>query len=587
MRHKPPKDIREFLALLKQKDELCEIDVPLSPNLIIPEVHRRVIERGGPALLFNKVLGSRYKLTTNLFGTEERVRMAFGTEPIKFVEELVALVHQMPPTFGKLWNKRSSLKRLIGLGTKNTWCQPPVLQAVDSPSRLEELPLTVSWPEDGGAFVTLPLVYTQDPDTGVPNLGMYRIQRYDNQTTGLHCQIGKGGGFHLSKALEQRRTLPVTITLGGPPALILAAIAPLPENVSELMLASFVLGSKLATTKHAATPYPIFADAEAVMIGNVNPLERRPEGPFGDHYGYYSLQHDYPVFHCSHLVRREDPIIPATVVGKPRQEDYYIGNYLQRLLSPLFPLVMPSVRKLWSYGETGFHALAAAVVRERYSREACAAAMRILGEGQLALTKFLFVTDALIDVENIREVLSHVLARADFSRDLFIISNLSLDTLDYTGPKVNEGSRGFLLGLGEKRRELPTMFNRSLPGGSRNAQVFCPGCLLVDGPTFSNDRAYPQQLASCESIRDWPLVILVDRLPNKPMTDQDFLWTVFTRFEPAADIFAQSTQSVRYHHALTPPIVIDARMKPWYPGVVEPDVETVRTVDKIWSQLGL
>ena len=254
------------------------------------------------------------------------------------------------------------------------------------------MPALQLWPEDGGPFVTLPLVYTEHPDGHGHNLGMYRMQVHGPATTGMHWQIGKGGGFHYQLAEQRGQALPVTVFLGGPPALMLSAIAPLPENVPELLLASLIAGRRLPLVEGAA-PHPLVADAEFALIGEVAPHVRQPEGPFGDHYGYYSLQHDYPVFNVRRLAHRHDAIYPATVVGKPRQEDFFIGDLLQDLLSPLFPLVMPAVSQLWSYGETGYHSLAAAVVKERYRREAMSSAFRILGEGQLSLTKFLLLTD--------------------------------------------------------------------------------------------------------------------------------------------------------------------------------------------------
>ena len=222
---------------------------------------------------------------------------------------------------------------------------------------------------------------------------------------------------------------------------------------------------------------------------------RRPEGPFGDHYGYYSLKHDYPVFEVDRVFRRRDAIFPATVVGKPAQEDFYIGDYLQELLSPLFPVVMPSVVDLWSYGDTGFHSLAAAVVKDRYGREAISSAFRILGEGQLALTKFLLLTDVRVDLKDFRALLETVLARCRFETDLFVVSNLAMDTLDYTGPKVNEGSKGVLAGLGAPIRDLPREFRGALPAGARAAAVFCGGALCVSGPSWNEDRDFASRLA--------------------------------------------------------------------------------------------
>src|SRR6185295_1080152 len=227
------------------------------------------------------------------------------------------------------------------------------------------------------------------------NLGIYRMQLHGPKSAGMHWQIGKGGGSHYAVAEARGQALPVTVFLGGPPALMLAAVAPLPENVPEILLASLIAGERIPQVTGSG-PHPLVAMAEFALMGEVAPGVRRPEGPFGDHYGYYSLQHDYPVFSVQRVGHRADAIFPATVVGKPRQEDFYIGDLLQELLSPLFPLVMPAVERLWSYGETGYHSLAAAVVKQRYKREAMASAFRILGEGQLSLTKFLLVTDRYV-----------------------------------------------------------------------------------------------------------------------------------------------------------------------------------------------
>ena len=460
----------------------------------------------------------------------------------------------------------------------------PVVDVVTDDVRLDELPIITSWPEDGGPFVTLPLVYTESPDRAGHNLGMYRLHVHDRRSTGLHWQIGKGGGFHYASAEARGADLPVTVFLGGPPALILAAIAPLPENVPELMLASLIAGSRLPlVTGHG--PHPLVADAEFALMGRVRPHVRKPEGPFGDHYGYYSLQHDYPVFEIERLARRRDAIYPATVVGKPRQEDFFIGDLLQTLLSPLFPLVMPAVRRLWSYGETGYHSLAAAVVRERYRREAMSSAFRILGEGQLSLTKFLLVTDRDVDLADFKATLTHVLARTRPESDLYVFSNLSMDTLDYTGPSVNEGSKGVWLGLGDPVRTLPEVFSSAdVPAGVHDVRVFCPGCLVVAGPDYTSEPDAAARVATSPAFAAWPLVVLSDDAERATRSPMNFLWTTFTRFEPAADIHAAATRVVRNHVARTPPIVIDARMKPWYPKELTCDPAVAATVTRRWRE---
>jgi 3-polyprenyl-4-hydroxybenzoate decarboxylase len=331
-------------------------------------------------------------------------------------------------------------------------------------------------------------------------------------------------------------------------------------------------------------PYPLFDTAEFTLVGEVHPEETHPEGPFGDHYGYYSLRHDYPVFRCKGVIRRPGAIYPATVVGKPRQEDFFIGEYLQRLMSPIFPLVMPQVLDLWSYGETGFHSLASAVVQERYSRECLTAAFRILGEGQLSLTKFLLLVDKRMDLTDIRAVLAYILERADFAKDLAIFSNTAMDTLDYAGPRVNHGSKGVLVGVGPAVRELPRSFEGSLPPNARDAAVFCPGCLVVEGTSYATSKDLPSQLARAGALSQWPLIVLVDDVHKATATPSAFLWTAFTRFEPAADIHAASTTVHRNHVAFTPPVVIDARMKPWYPKEVECDPDTSHLVDRRWRE---
>ncbi|MDL2717432.1 MAG: UbiD family decarboxylase [Acidobacteriota bacterium] len=577
------KDLRAFLDELRKENDLAVVEAEADPRLEIPEIHRRVIEEGGPALLFRRPKGADFPVVTNLFGTAKRLELAFGRKPREFVETAArAATELLPPTPGKLWAFRSFFGSALRVGTTSSR-SAPVTDVVENNPDLTRLPALTQWPEDGGPFLTLPLVYTEHPARRESNLGMYRIQIHGPKTTGIHWQIGKGGGFHYHEAEARGAALPVTIFLGGPPALILAAIAPLPEGLPELLVASLLLGKKLPMTGVPDHPHRLVADAEFALTGSVAPKTRMPEGPFGDHYGYYSLKHDYPVFDVARVYRRRDAIFPATVVGKPRQEDFYIGDFLQELLSPLFPLVMPSVVDLWSYGDTGFHSLAAAVVRDRYPREAMNSAFRILGEGQLALTKFLIVTDTRRDLRDFRGLLEHVLARCRFESDLFLFGNLAMDTLDYTGPKVNEGSKGVLLGLGDAIRDLPREFRGDLPAGARTAAVFCAGVLVVDGPSFADDRAFAERIVTDPSVAGWPLIVLADDATAAAKDDRSFLWNVFTRFEPAADVHGRR-ELVRNHVAFAPPVVIDARTKPWMPKAVEADPSTTALVDRRWRE---
>ncbi len=577
-------DLRSLLKVLRKENQLVEIDAQVNPDLEVAEIHRRVIAAGGPALLFKNIKGSPWPVVTNLFGTQRRVELAFGPRPEALIQRLVKLPQEcFPPSLGKLWENRDLFNSLRKLGPR-LQKKGPVTAVVEQPPALGRLPLLRTWPEDGGPFITLPLVHTEHPLGLGSNLGMYRIQRFNDHQCGMHMQIGKGGGFHLAAHDRLERSMPVNVNVGGPPALILSAIAPLPENVPELLLASLLMGSRLPMAENPLGPIPAAAAAEFVLVGDVDPLLTHPEGPFGDHYGYYSLQHDYPLFNVRGLLRRKNPIFPATVVGKPRQEDFFLGDYLQELLTPFISLAMPTVKQLWSYGETGYHSLAAAVVDERYKREAMATAFRILGEGQLSLTKFLLITDQLIDLRDFKGTLEHVLERTNLETDLYVFGNLSMDSLDYCGPTVNEGSKGVLLGLGKPVRELSFDFTGQLPQGFEEAQVYCGGCLLVSGPTYETEPLAARRLSQAEALEAWPLVVLVDDVERTGRSDINFLWTTFTRFEPAADIHAQRSRVVRNQLVYEGPIVIDARIKPTYPKELFADPDTNSLVMRRWQE---
>ena len=576
-------DLRYFLSDLQNLGDLAVVDAPVDPRLEVAEIHRRVIAAGGPALVFTNVKGAAYPLVTNLFGTTDRVERAFGSRPERLIREMVDFVQHMPPSPQGLWNARGLLLGALKTGLRSVRTGP-IRDVVTNDVDLGDLPAITSWPQDGGPFITWPLVYTEHPDEGGHNLGVYRMQIQGPQRTGMHWQIGKGGGFHHSVAEGYGEALPVTVFLGGPPALTLAAVAPLPENVPELLLASLLAGERIRRCPGPAR-HPLIADAEFALIGRVFTDERAPEGPFGDHYGYYSLEHDYPVFYVDWIARRRDALFPATVVGKPRQEDFHIGDFLQDLLSPVFPLVMPTVTALWSYGETGYHSLAAAVVRERYHREAMVSAFRILGEGQLALTKFLLLTDRPVDLKDFRATLEHILERTRLETDLYVLSNLSMDSLDYTGPEINRGSKGVWMGLGDPVRTLPRRFEAEQPpAGVKEIQVFCGGCLVLSGPSYDEDPDFGARMAREPAFEKWPLVVLTDDCARTARSTLNFLWTTFTRFEPAADLHAAEVRTIRHHLSYTMPMVIDARVKPGYPDEVACDPVTADLVTSRWNE---
>lgn len=579
-------NLRSFLDTLRKEKDLIEIETEVDPHLELPEIHRRVIDEGGPALLFKNPKGSSFPVVTNLFGTERRVELAFGPRPERIVTQLISSMDQLlPPRLKSLWDHRGPLMDIARTGLKTISPQKvPILEVKEKEVDLTCLPALTGWQLDGGPFFTQPLVYTEHPETKEHNLGMYRMQIQEKNRTGMHWQIQKGGGFHHYEAELRNQSLPVTVFLGGPPALTVTAIAPLPEMVPELLFTSFLMGDKLNMVRPGNTPHSLVAEAEFAFIGEVPPHVRHPEGPFGDHYGYYSWTHDFPVFNIKTMYRRKDAIFPATVVGKPRQEDYFVGEYLQKLLSPLFPVVMPGVKSLWTYGETGFHSLASAVVRESYYREAVAHAFRILGEGQLTLTKFLMLTDTDCDLQDFPRFLEVLLERFNPGSDLLIVHDTSMDTLDYTGRKFNHGSKAIMMGIGKPRRELRRQYDGGLVPGITNIKPYCGGCLLLSGPSFTEDEELGERIIQeyGEKLKDWPLLFLVDDVED--IKDQTtFLWTTFTRFDPAYDVHA--LKKIRQNKVeFDGPILIDARMKPFYPDELVPREDIVKLVDHRWNE---
>lgn len=579
----------DFVKLLQSEKEIHVIRELVDPNLELAEIQRRVVAKKGPALLFTNVKGTKFPVATNLYGSEKRIHLAFGPKPVQNIQRLAKLAKEIfPPRFSRLWKDRSlgllpfqvGLKRIRG---------GEILHS-DLGQNTEALPKLVSWPEDGGPFVTLPLVYTQHPKHGSGNLGMYRVQLFGDGTVGMHIQIHRGGGFHYYEAEKEGLGLPAHVYVGGPPALTIAAVAPLPEEIPELVFASFLMGEKLRLTeKKSISPYPIVSDADFAIIGNIPPKKRKPEGPFGDHYGYYSLLHDYPYMEISHVLHRKDAIWAATVVGRPPQEDHYIAEFLQDLLSPLFPLVMPQVLGVWAYEESGVHSLAAAIVKERYFREAFMGALRILGEGQLSLTKCLLVTNEMVNLKNFSETFRVIVERCDPRTDLFIFSNISQDTLDYTSGTVNKGSKMLFLGITEGNKEpkfphLRKTFTESFKDTRFSEPVvFLPGVLVVKGTKFFADDNLAKSLLN-ENLNGFHYVFLVDDSKDATKTDSDFIWTMFTRMEPASDVHSK-TNVYKNHIAFEPPVVFDCRMKPWIPKVLVPNPETTKSVDQKFQSI--
>ena len=576
-------NLRQYLRALEREGELAVVERRPIPTSRSPRSTGESSPKGAQRSSSGARRGRDSRLPPICSGTAKRIELAFGARPKDFVRELArAAVDLLPPTPSKLWGRAAFVASDESRDPPRA--AAPVLEVRGEP-RLGELPILTSAPLDAGAFVTLPLVYTEHPDPTFhqSNLGIYRLQVFDDPDRGIPRADREGGGFHFHEAERLGIDLPATVFLGGPPALTLAAIAPLPEGIPELLLASLARGARLETAAAPGGGHPLVAEAEWALRGRVRAGMRRIEGPFGDHYGYYSLAHEYPVLELDEMWHRKDPIYPATIVGKPKQEDFFLGDYLQELLSPLFPLVMPAVVNLWSYGETGFHSLAAAVVKDRYPREALQSAFRILGEGQLSLTKFLLLTDARVDLRDFRGLLEHLLARCRFESDLFVFSNVLDGHARLHRPQGQRREQGGIVGIGGAGPRAPARVRGALPAGRARRRSSAADASSSRGTAMPTIRGSPR---GSRPIRARP--------PGRSWSSP----TTPPRQRPAPRPFVASVHPiragrrpprgrgpvVRNHLAYRAPIVVDARVKPWFPGEVDPDPATVSLVNRRWKE---
>ncbi|BBO73812.1 hypothetical protein DSCW_12290 [Desulfosarcina widdelii] len=586
-------DLRAFLEHLERNGELARIRVPVDPDQEITVIQHRVIARGGPALLFENVVGSNYRVVSNLFGTRQRTSLAFGGDPALLGERVFRLSRNlMPPGLRGIFRSRRDLMALSSARMR-TVRQGPVLETIQTTPDLNRLPVLTCWPEDGGPFFTLPLVHTTDPENGTGNLGMYRLQRFDSRSTGMHWQIEKGGGFHFHKAVAKKRPMPVSVVLGGPPALIPAAVAPLPEGIDERLLAAYMMNRPLEVIARRTTGHRIPARAEFVLEGSVSPGDLRWEGPFGDHFGHYSHAADYPVFRVDRILARKDAIYPATVVGKPVQEDYYLGEALQEMTLPLLKMIRPTVVDFWAYPETGFHALAVLSVNERYPKEALKHTLGMLGEGQVSLTKVLITVDHRVNARDIVDVSQALWRHLDAKSGIHLLAPTAQDTLDFTGPAMNTGSRLILLaaddGSGPVRGTPPQHVPRpaDLPAGVSATAALGPAFLIVQvDDSIKEIEPLRQALAHHAASREYLFHVIVSK--DVPLTDRIMmLWGWFTRFDPLADLYPAGRKVEGNRLLFDFPIAIDARWKTGYPKPVEFDPGVEKRVDRMWPRLGL
>jgi UbiD family decarboxylase len=585
------RDLREFIAALEAKGELVRVQAEVDADQEITIIQHKVLAAGGPALLFENVKGSPYRLVSNLYGTPERVQMVFGRDPREIGEEIASLKDELiPPTVSKLWDRRRTIRKCLDMRMK-TVRSGPILENIHEPANLMQLPVLKCWPLDGGHFFTLPLVHTADPETGGGNLGMYRLQRYDDASTGMHWQIEKGGGFHFQQAAALGQPLPISVALGGPPALTMAAITPLPEGVDERLFAALIMGKPLEVLNRKTTGHRISSQVEFLLEGSVCAGDVRREGPFGDHLGHYSHSADFPVFRVDRVLARKDAIYPATVVGKPPQEDYYIGNALQELCIPFLKMLKHAVVDLWSYAETGFHPLAALSVKQRYGKEALKHAFGILGEGQLSLTKVLMVCDDDVNVRDFYAVSRALREHLDPMDGVHLIAPTAQDTLDFTGPAINFGSRLLLLANKGKNSPLrpappPPPNSNEVHPAIRALRAFGEGVLMVQVPKGFNRDEIQKALAGHPETKQYVLQVAVSE-DVEVHDDRMALWGWFTRFDPYQDIYPAQRELAGNKLLMHFPLFIDATWKEGYRLPVKFDPEIEQRVNDHWERYGI
>jgi 4-hydroxy-3-polyprenylbenzoate decarboxylase len=575
--------LAECVNDLEKHGHLIRIKEEVDPYLEMAEIHLKIYEQQGPAIYFEKIKGSKFPAVSNLFGTLERAKFMFR-DSLDQVEQLVGLRSDPAKALKNPFKYAgSALTALSALPLKQS-----LFKSTFQKTTISQLPQIVNWPMDGGPFVTMPQVYTEDIDKpGVmnSNLGMYRIQLGGNdyiqdREIGLHYQIHRGIGVHQSKANAKGEPLKVSIFVGGPPSHPLAAVMPLPEGLSELTFAG-ALGNRRFRYFYDEEGFCISADADFVITGTVQPQENKPEGPFGDHLGYYSLKHPFPLLKVHNVYHRKDAIWSFTVVGRPPQEDTSFGALIHEITGSAIPQEIHGLKEVNAVDAAGVHPLLFAIGSERYTpyltnrkpQEILTIANHILGKNQLSLAKYLFIAaredDERLSTNDASVFLQHVLSRMDFSRDLHFYTQTTIDTLDYSGEGLNAGSKVVLAAAGAVRRTLSnTLPVLDWPSAFGTTQMVMPGVLALQLPPYTGQANTEQQVAELnagvqEAMLDGiALIVLCDDASFTSKTINNFLWVTFTRSNPATDLYGIGSYTRNKHWGCTGPIIIDARKKP-------------------------
>ncbi len=563
----------------------------VDPYLEITEIARRATKEGKPALWFERVKGSRFPLVINVLASDRRCELALGTPPEALGTEIIGFLGDLfPPRPSTIWKHRSLTSRFLHAPPKRT--QHALSQEIVEDPDLDALPVLTCWPDDGGRFFTLPQVITYDPRNGKRNIGMYRMQVFDKRTTGMHWQIQKGGGFHYYQAEKLGREFELAVALGTDPALLMATIAALPENVDEAMFAGFLRGERTAFVKGKATTIDVPANAEFVLEGVVPLHERRREGPFGDHFGHYSHAADFPVFHIRKVTHRRDAVFPATVVGIPPMEDKFMGDATQRILGPLAKLVHPEIDSLWAYYEAGFHNLLAVSVDQRYAKESMKTALGLMGLSQLSLTKCLILVSEGVDVRSFPSVLREVRDHFDPHFDFLLIPRVPLDTLDFTSFTMNLGSRMVLDATRKParspRRDPARALSTEQVGHLRRIDPSIVDLRLIDGCLLvvkvSGSGRHPMEtLVAHPDVLNIPLVACVSE--DVDIQDREScIWGIFTRFDCERDILFREQRLIGISPIYGGPMGIDATWKEGYPEPLRMTEEIRKKVEERWDR---
>lgn len=601
------KSLEDCLIDLEQNGMLIRIKEEVDPYLEMAAIHLRVHEAGGPALLFEKVKGSRFRAASNIFGTLQRSEFIFR-DSLQTVQQLIELKDDPVKAIkNPIKNFKTGLAAFKALPKKNPVNKPVLFEEIS----IADIPQIQHWPMDGGAFVTLPQVYTEDIDKpGImnANLGMYRIQLSGNQyepnkEIGLHYQLHRGIGVHQSKANKKGQPLKVSVFAGGPPSHSVAAVMPLPEGISEMTFAG-VLGRRRFRYVYE-DGFCISTDADFVITGEVYPNDNKPEGPFGDHLGYYSLTHDFPVMKVHKVYARKNAIWPFTVVGRPPQEDTSFGQLIHAMTGKALQQEIPGLKEVHAVDAAGVHPLLLAIGSERYTpyaqtkqpAEILTIVNHVLGTGQLSLAKFLFITaddQNKLNTHNIEHYFHYLLQRINLQRDVHFYTNTTIDTLDYSGEGLNSGSKVVFAAYGDPVRELGTTVPQAFNNlqGFTNAKMVLPGIIALQTNTFVNYETANKEMDNLNGqiihypLNNYPLIVICDDADFVSKTLNNFLWVTFTRCNPSHDIYGIDSFSKNKHWGCKGPLVIDARIKPHHAPPVEKNADVEKRIDRLFEQGG-